>query len=456
VAYNPFKKGTNDTLNKNDLNDLILNGVAEGFFVEYKSAFPDQKKIAKSISSFANTYGGWYFVGIETDTENKAIRLCGFDLSLVSDPLSKVRDAARHRLSHMPLMFPQLVDLDGTHSVLAIYVPEGKETPYITDDGRIYRRAADSSDPVSEKDRYTIDRLVDRGRREQERFAKFCEDDRVSSEAEDEIAWLNMYFQPHPYRLFSVETLLTNDDYIPSLLERFNSEHVILKAIPGLDFEEDNIHANGNGQEQKVTGRINFNTVYSTANSIVMRNIVPGTQAFRSPTVHIYYDGAAKFHIPLPKIRFNHESVPDLRTGTVVQILRNLVSNYGDSRFLNFSNFGETTLSFLVFTSFYIEWLNEQNYSGDLWCRVNLANCGRTVAVMDTPLWADLVESNGLPVALSDSINIPDLHEDAANFDMSASLGIGMASWAARALGIPHRRFSDMISDLMIFYGRIE
>jgi predicted HTH transcriptional regulator len=43
----------------------LLKSVAEGWYVEYKKEKQNGKKIAKSISSFANSHGGIYFIGIE-------------------------------------------------------------------------------------------------------------------------------------------------------------------------------------------------------------------------------------------------------------------------------------------------------------------------------------------------------------------------------------------------------
>ena len=88
--YNPFEKPLGSELTAEDLQLLVTKKVAEGFYVEYKSQFPASKKIERSISSFANTYGGWYFVGIETDEYNQATNLCGFPNDQTNDPIAKI------------------------------------------------------------------------------------------------------------------------------------------------------------------------------------------------------------------------------------------------------------------------------------------------------------------------------------------------------------------------------
>ena len=76
LRYNPFSKHLDD-LEPSDLS--ILRDVAEGWYVEYKIAVPSPNSIAKSISSFANTYGGWLFYGVAESHDGRRegiISLC--------------------------------------------------------------------------------------------------------------------------------------------------------------------------------------------------------------------------------------------------------------------------------------------------------------------------------------------------------------------------------------------
>jgi hypothetical protein len=256
VAYNPFKKPIGEQLDLSDLQVLIELGEPESFYIEYKSDFPKPNKIARTIASFANTYGGWYFVGIDTDPHNRAVVLCGFENAKYNDPLATFLDAARQSLSHMPLVFPQIIQLSQSHSILAAYIPEGTETPYITKDGGIYRRAADATDPVAENNRYSVDRLVDRGRQEQERFNKFCTDDRTFSDTESNIAWINIYFQPRPRGLIDIQGLVTLDG-VRTLIDKSKLQHTILKAPQD--------------QEQDMTASLPFDTGYPSGKSVTLK-----------------------------------------------------------------------------------------------------------------------------------------------------------------------------------------
>ncbi len=64
--YNPFGKELDKIDGKNM---AILRDVAEGWFVDYKGQTITIKDYAKHMSAFANQYGGWLFVGIDTNDE---------------------------------------------------------------------------------------------------------------------------------------------------------------------------------------------------------------------------------------------------------------------------------------------------------------------------------------------------------------------------------------------------
>jgi hypothetical protein len=163
MPYNPFSKPIGEPLALNDLEELIARSVSEGYFVEYKADFPANNKVGHSLASFANTYGGWYIVGVKTDENNVAIDLPGLSLLSAPDPTSKIRDIAKSHISPVPIFQIQVLTVSSERAVVIVHVPEEQDTPFVTRDGRIYRRTADSSDPVHERDRYVVDQLVEHG-----------------------------------------------------------------------------------------------------------------------------------------------------------------------------------------------------------------------------------------------------------------------------------------------------
>ncbi len=68
--YSPFDKPIND-LKPADL--AILRSVSEGWYVDYKSALIDAGASAKAVSAFANTYGGWLFIGVKERSKDDPV-----------------------------------------------------------------------------------------------------------------------------------------------------------------------------------------------------------------------------------------------------------------------------------------------------------------------------------------------------------------------------------------------
>jgi predicted HTH transcriptional regulator len=106
MPYNPFDKPIGEQLTATDLQALITREVKESYYVEYKSSKPDNKKIGHSIAALANTFGGWYLVGVAADKEqNVAKQVCGFNSADWPDPIATVRDIVKSHISPHPLFF---------------------------------------------------------------------------------------------------------------------------------------------------------------------------------------------------------------------------------------------------------------------------------------------------------------------------------------------------------------
>ncbi len=198
MPFSPFKKSIREPLTPEDLQALIADSVSEGYFVEYKSILPASNKIAKTIASFANTYGGWYIVGVTTDEHNVAQHIAGFSLDDCHDPIASLRDSIRSGIDPVPVFFPQVVTLAPKRAVLVVYVPGEQDTPFITKDGRIYRRVSDSSEPKPETQRPAVDYLVEQGRDHARAFQQFCQDPRTFSNGEASTPWVNIFLSPYP------------------------------------------------------------------------------------------------------------------------------------------------------------------------------------------------------------------------------------------------------------------
>jgi len=137
MSYNPFNKKIQD-IDKNDLDSLINRSISEGWYIEYKSNYPssngnlDNQKIAKSISSFANTKGGWIFWGIESDKYNRPTNVCGLDISKFNNFQDQISQIISSNINPIPIFHFKQIDLEKDKIVLIIQVEESPIPPYIT------------------------------------------------------------------------------------------------------------------------------------------------------------------------------------------------------------------------------------------------------------------------------------------------------------------------------------
>jgi predicted HTH transcriptional regulator len=150
--------------------------------LKVKREKPNPKKIAKSISSFANSYGGIYFIGIEADSStNFATDFIG-----VEDSPDVIRDSVRGHLQPFPYFETFSINLNNGKKVLMAVIPEGRNPPYIYSDGRIYRRQEAASDPISENNRHAIDELYRKALKYEEELEKFRNFDLTFCRGEDD------------------------------------------------------------------------------------------------------------------------------------------------------------------------------------------------------------------------------------------------------------------------------
>lgn len=426
MTYNPFDKPIHEIV-ASDLSALVDKEVAEGYWVEYKREFPTNKKIAKSIASFANTYGGWYFIGIQADkTSNVATEVCGFDLNKVADPVAEVRDVVRSRIDPVPVFHLRLVDLGGGKGVLASFVPDRQETPFITWDGRIYRRVGDSSDPVPENDRYALDRLVSNGREVAGRFEQFCRDDRTFSRAE-EGGWVKLFLSPQPLGMLTRPADWWAADCIQRLLELSRRERSV-RLTSGTDC---------------VTGNLPFNSGRLTNDSLIARQTHPESVRINSLMVEFFFDGRAKFFIPLAYVPAGQDArLGSLKSKDTARVLRSLRDSEAD--LLSFFDMEKLWLSIILLATCYEDWLDRE-FSGassedrSFRAAVRIEEVWRSVPFVDSDEWADFVTRFGLPVIQRDLITIP--HDVSEGFEVTADIERPLWTYFAfrvsAALGFP-------------------
>lgn len=107
----------------------------ESFYFEFKDDRVAAKKIVEEISAFANTFGGYIFLGV---SDNKQIEGC------TSWTEQRIHTTIHDAITPTPSFDVKKFTCDGK-IVYVIKIDEGAEPPYITSSGKIYERLSSGS-----------------------------------------------------------------------------------------------------------------------------------------------------------------------------------------------------------------------------------------------------------------------------------------------------------------------
>lgn len=140
-----------------------LSDVEEGYSVEYKSTYEEMhKRIANIVCSFANSSGGWLFVGVNNDGS-----LCDIQVER-SDFSQTIGQLVKCHVSPLPLFECRFVANPSCEKagVLIVRVEEGFEEPYVSS-GTVYVRTGSNTEPVKAENSSVLRNLEDRRRRKE-------------------------------------------------------------------------------------------------------------------------------------------------------------------------------------------------------------------------------------------------------------------------------------------------
>lgn len=159
MFFSPFANIKNiPDISKLKYSDLdILKSQVECYTVEYKSKYDSdfkEKKLPKAVCAFSNRNGGWLFVGIN----DKGIAV-DVDLSAITqEALYSIIAARVQPMPHVTIAILENPEKIG-FGVVALYVSEGKNTPFIAN-GIVYVRNGNVSIPA---DQSALDLLIKKG-----------------------------------------------------------------------------------------------------------------------------------------------------------------------------------------------------------------------------------------------------------------------------------------------------
>lgn len=431
MSYNPFGKQIGE-IEPSDLQKLIDLKVSEGYFVECKREFPEQIKTARAIASLANTDGGWYFVGVEADKSqgNVVTRIAGFDKVTCPDPVAKVRTAVTAHVSPTPVFVTHELPLSDGNAVIAVWVPSDQDTPFVTSDGRIYRRVGDSSEPIPATDRYTLDRLVDGRKKQRDRRDRFCRDVRTFSQNEKQ-GWVMVFLMPCPEEIEDRMWMLTTEG---------------IGKLIALSRKPQELRLDGHDQPF-ATLSVPLNAAHTTARSVMLRQEQPSPTPFNDAAIELFLDGCARFFVPFQAVADGAGLTHGEPTSAnCLRVLReSWLNNLEMRRCTHPFDAGSLLLALAWFSSFYSEWHGAfLQGTGMLWA-LRFSSVWRCWPFWDSDEWGNHVEKSGLPILRTDEYRHPEEGMLILRHDELPTLWCKVCVQGGMALGIP----GDLVVDAM-------
>ena len=396
--FNPFDKPF-DKIEYDDLSQLSQQGVSEGFYVEYKSQMPSNKKVAKAISSFANTEGGIFFLGIEDDDEhNVPVAFDGMDISGKTETKEQIRNVVNGRINPPPVfrtrLYPNPHEED--QAVVMVTVPRSSSTPHVTNTGRIYRRVGEGTDPYDyATDSKTIDKLTQRRESRYQNVIEFCRPDVSFTQGQDDWEFIEMYGVPSTLNELVCPDVVQDLDGFRDQFSRTELDIQIesddgedLEFSLELDSDIDSVQTTSNGVTVHIWNRDN-------------RGLADVTH---TPTTFTFFtDGSMKCLMPIPIISdsaeypFIHQAVDqEFNTGT---------------RNLSLIDGANLIIDVYYYYSVYLHILEEYGWfnleGGSLEMKIKSNNIYRSVLGFESDWYKNYVSKYGIPICYENDIPIP-------------------------------------------------
>jgi hypothetical protein len=372
--FNPFQKQIRE-LTASDLKRL--QEIPEGWYIEYKRTFPDAASVAKSLSAFANSSGGWIFYGIKEDDDTRtAEEFVGIPTDSVPQAEEWLRQAATDSVSPSPHFDhivisgpnPEIGLADG-RAIIVVNVPQGNNSPYLHRSGRIYRRIGDASDPIHETDRHSLDLLWQRSQRRRTEFQKLVAGEGPLSEAEKSATYITLYFFPDPWDSRSLSSKI--------------------------DFEG---FAHLMKDDSSRTGQLQFDNVFTASDAFIARQVRNNDPYLQVFMWKYYQNCVSEITIPIPSVLIGSEEFEPFLRGysfstSFIQHCSSIGLNAGWALDLSQSYFILSSIMVRLYRLFEIEGL-----SWPVYMKARIANAWRRVPFLDTPDYALFIRNFGLPI----------------------------------------------------------
>lgn len=359
-----------------------LREISEGWYVEYKRELPSAAAIAKTISAFANTYGGWLFIGIDEASRADAVAgsFPGLALRDASSALQCIRQAVSDHMNPAAHFEARAIaggddaGFPDDRVVICVRVPQSLVAPHIHRSGKIYRRVGDGSEP--ENDRHMLDQLFRRADDLKERYSDWLDRDPEFSKAEDDVPYLRLMVMVDPWE--QEDPWL--DVSVAELNDLFNQSPPLISSIP---FDAIQTSERGYLARQVSTNNPHLLGLSwqlrpaLTSDIIVPLRFSDGGALFEFLSG---YENALRFRELLRDRNFDSPRVVDLN-----MIYNLLVALVEIQRRL----------------------LARANWTKPFYVKARLLNVWRTVPFLDIPEVLDEFETHGVPMCMSSIATTP-------------------------------------------------
>ncbi len=156
------------------LKQLASAPVEQGYQIQFHGVWDDifrKNHLCQSITSFANSQGGWLLIGV--DERGNALHI----IRQRQNYRHMVWNLLRRHVAPMPVFELRFLlnPVNQTEGILVIRVKEGFHPPYVCN-GTVYVREGSSRLPVK-AERADIDRLIEKRQRNQSELARFFRND---------------------------------------------------------------------------------------------------------------------------------------------------------------------------------------------------------------------------------------------------------------------------------------
>ena len=385
APYSPFKKELTD-IDASDLADLKF--ASEGWYIEYKREVPTAESIAKSISAFANTYGGWLFFGVAEESKESPVAgaFPGISKANMDAALQRTRQAIAEQVNPSPHFESRVIwgpsdaiGLAEDHGVICIWVPWSPVAPHVHRKGLIYRRVGDGSEPRPENDRFILDQLWRRADEIRLQYKVWHDRDPEFSKGESD--------QPYVRLMLVADLWKERGAWLDAGIDEVRS---ILGMTHGL------------------VGAVPFDSVYTSAEGFIGRQLTGNDPHRLGLTWRLDRALFSDVIIPLP---FYTPSDP-------LFLLSEMNGYQGIHRFVDtlkrFPNSAirvvDLNYLFLVLSGV-IEIQRRLSVRADwthgFFAKAKILNAWRTTPFVDVPIVLDVFEKIGPPMCLDSSITSP-------------------------------------------------